>query len=425
MLINDVIIVTINYRLHILGFLSLPAFGIHGNNGLKDQQIALQWTYENIANFNGDPENICLFGESAGATCVHFQVLNEKSRKFIKSAICQSGTAFSSVLARLDTVENDVFKVAKLLGYKSDSIAEAFETLLKAPVQDLYENCEGNPKPIETILRMRRWLPVVEPESENAFLTKTILNLFVSQAGKVKIPMIFGTNDGDGMARVAGALKILDKLNENISIIFPKDISMHATSLATLSSDFKKFYFGNKDVSNDSLNELCAFFSDLIYLWSQTLSVDAMSLLMAESKLFLNEFRFVGKLNIQKKLVKLEELKGACHADDLFYLFGGVLESEVQLDPDSREEKVRANLCRMWTNFAKFNDPTPECDDFLKFKWDSIKPLSQQKLGDSNHECLVIDDNPRMVKNMKKHRMDFFKSKFRNFSSCPQAAAKL
>lgn len=87
---EDVIVVTINYRLHALGFLSLPEAGISGNAGLKDQQMALEWVYENVASFNGDPDKICFFGESAGAASVHLHTMNERSKKYINSAICQS-----------------------------------------------------------------------------------------------------------------------------------------------------------------------------------------------------------------------------------------------------------------------------------------------------------------------------------------------
>src|SRR4051812_14722441 len=90
---ENVIVVTINYRLHVLGFMSLPSLGISGNAGLKDQQMALQWVHENISNFNGDPNNICLFGESAGAACTHLHVLNDKSRGLLSKVILQSGTA--------------------------------------------------------------------------------------------------------------------------------------------------------------------------------------------------------------------------------------------------------------------------------------------------------------------------------------------
>lgn len=63
---QDVILVTCNYRLFILGFLSLNTPEYSGNMGLKDQQMALKWTFDNIEEFNGDSRRITVFGESAG-----------------------------------------------------------------------------------------------------------------------------------------------------------------------------------------------------------------------------------------------------------------------------------------------------------------------------------------------------------------------
>lgn len=66
MLQKDVVLVTINYRVGPIGFLSLkdPELGIPGNAGLKDQVFALKWIQRNISKFGGDPENVTIFGTS-------------------------------------------------------------------------------------------------------------------------------------------------------------------------------------------------------------------------------------------------------------------------------------------------------------------------------------------------------------------------
>lgn len=112
---KNVIVVTLNYRLSILGFLCLPDAGIYGNAGLKDQRLAMQWVQRNIEKFNGDPNNVTLFGESAGAACVHFHTLSSRSQKYFHKAICQSGNAVME-WAFDPNMEEKSKILAKLLG---------------------------------------------------------------------------------------------------------------------------------------------------------------------------------------------------------------------------------------------------------------------------------------------------------------------
>lgn len=93
---RGVILVTINYRLGVLGFLSHPllskedADGISGNYGTWDQVAALKWVHKNIAQFGGDPDNIMIFGQSAGAASIKNLVISNESKKLVSKAIIQS-----------------------------------------------------------------------------------------------------------------------------------------------------------------------------------------------------------------------------------------------------------------------------------------------------------------------------------------------
>ena len=93
---QGVVLVTINYRLGPLGFLSHPALsaegaGASGNYGLMDQQAALQWVKTNIAAFGGDASNVTIFGESAGGLSTHSQVVSPLAAGLFHKAIVQSG----------------------------------------------------------------------------------------------------------------------------------------------------------------------------------------------------------------------------------------------------------------------------------------------------------------------------------------------
>lgn len=73
---KDVIIITVNYRLGVFGFITTEDLISPGNNGLRDQIAALKWIQSNVANFGGDRHLVTIFGESAGGAAVSFLVLS-------------------------------------------------------------------------------------------------------------------------------------------------------------------------------------------------------------------------------------------------------------------------------------------------------------------------------------------------------------
>ena len=92
---NDVIIVTLNYRLNVFGFMNLATidknFEDSGYLGLKDQILALKWVKENISEFGGNPDNITIFGQSAGSISCMFLTVTPDAKGLFNKAIPQSG----------------------------------------------------------------------------------------------------------------------------------------------------------------------------------------------------------------------------------------------------------------------------------------------------------------------------------------------
>lgn len=89
---GDIVVVTFNYRLGILGFLNTNHESSPGNQGLHDQVAALKWIKSNIEYFGGDPNKITLAGESSGAVSAGFHLLSPLSRDLFNRAILQSGS---------------------------------------------------------------------------------------------------------------------------------------------------------------------------------------------------------------------------------------------------------------------------------------------------------------------------------------------
>ncbi|MGH0125763.1 UNVERIFIED_CONTAM: hypothetical protein FKN15_001597 [Acipenser sinensis] len=92
---GKVIVVSLNYRVGTLGFLSTGDANGPGNYGLWDQHMGIAWVHRNIKAFGGDPDNITLFGESAGSASVNFQILTPYNKGLVRRAISQSGVALS------------------------------------------------------------------------------------------------------------------------------------------------------------------------------------------------------------------------------------------------------------------------------------------------------------------------------------------
>jgi para-nitrobenzyl esterase len=140
---DGVVVVTINYRLGALGWLAHPALaaqpgGSTGNYGQMDQQAALRWVQRNIRQFGGDPYNVTIAGQSAGALSVLAHLISPGSRGLFQRAIVQSG---SFALTQLSLAQGEAFgeAFASSVGCGSQSA----DCLRQLPVSTLLDNFPG------------------------------------------------------------------------------------------------------------------------------------------------------------------------------------------------------------------------------------------------------------------------------------------
>jgi len=125
---KNVVIVSVNYRLGVFGFLAHPDLsaespaGISGNYGLLDQIAALKWIQDRIAQFGGDPNNVTLFGESAGAADIAYLMLSPLANGLFRKAISQSGGyPVNSTLTLQQSEKTGLKFAAELTGLANDS----------------------------------------------------------------------------------------------------------------------------------------------------------------------------------------------------------------------------------------------------------------------------------------------------------------
>ncbi len=182
---NGVIVVTINYRLGMLGFLSTPGLSAEspdhasGDYGLMDQQAALQWVQRNIGRFGGDPKNVTLFGVSAGGLSVLSQIASPTAHGLFDKAIVESGSysaALPGLQPNLTTAEARGSVFAQAVGCAAQDVS----CLRKLPVSTILANQGGGP------------LSVV-PNTGTAILPNSITDA-LSTGSINHVPVIEGSN---------------------------------------------------------------------------------------------------------------------------------------------------------------------------------------------------------------------------------------
>ncbi len=210
---DGIVLVTVNYRLGALGYLSHPALGQHsGNYGLMDQVAALEWVKRNIAQFGGDPGNVTLFGESAGGWSTMAVLATPSARGLYHKAIVQSGGGWYPPQTQADKDAAGV-KLLAPLGVSATSTAAELRAL---PVEKL-SPLVGDYTPFAD--------GVLMPETPSQALARGRLP---------DVPLIIGWNSGEDTLMGPGPLPeaTLKQIPAIAKMVYPKEAAAGDEALA-------------------------------------------------------------------------------------------------------------------------------------------------------------------------------------------------
>ncbi|ORY12878.1 Alpha/Beta hydrolase protein [Clohesyomyces aquaticus] len=193
---EDIVVVNINYRLSTLGFLAIPGTDIKGNYGIADQIVALDWVIANIASFGGDPKQITINGESAGAGSVRTLLGSPQAIGKYQAAIAMSnlgggvdlglngdyGTTYSSYYTIDQSYAVAGQKIFTSAGCNSSQVSSQISCLEKVPALQLVG--------LSTVARY-----VVQ---DGKYVNTPNLILSTRNASTAHVPVIFGVTADDG-----------------------------------------------------------------------------------------------------------------------------------------------------------------------------------------------------------------------------------
>lgn len=327
---TGVIVVTINYRLGVLGYLAHPELSadspqnISGNYGLMDQIAALKWVEDNIAAFGGNPDNVTVAGESAGALSVVALMASPEASGLFDKAVAQS--AYMVSMSHLSE---------EVAGHPS---AESQGQALMDRAFGVSSAQEMREIPVEDIIAKTSWAGFPFPNIDGHYLTDQFVDVF-DRGEQAPVPVLAGFNDGE--------IRSLRFLLPPV----PDSASAYETAIQTnyaeLSEDFLDYY-----PSDDLEESLLAITRDAMYGWTAERLAVSQSAIGQDSYFYLFDHGYpaVDEAGLH-----------AFHAMEIPYMFGNLSKAEPPW-PQAPETELESNLSttmmEYWTSFAATGTPT-------------------------------------------------------------------
>ncbi|KAJ6644259.1 Esterase B1 [Pseudolycoriella hygida] len=359
LLMADVVIVTINYRLGALGFLSLQdeSLNVPGNAAMKDQVMAMKFVQKNIRNFGGDPSNCTLFGHSAGGASVSWHCVSDMSKGLFQKAIIMSGCVLNKFAF---TPQRDwANRLARKLGYTGDNEGGSVLAFLnQADPVKIVEFQDSLLLPEERGKISLPFAPHIEPYINSETFNSELPIDLVRKAWSNDIDILLGVTSDEG-------LMFLEYYKETPSLLkmvklenlVPTELSVPDDSpiRMSLAEKLKKIYYP----SNTNPTEDAMAYGQL--RGDQTLCHGMQRIIQSRQhsgklgKTFYYCFAVDSPTQNHYRNAHLGLGKGVCHADEVSYLFKSTY---VDLpDKDSMEFIAITRFVSLFTSFATTGNP--------------------------------------------------------------------
>ncbi|XP_072330546.1 cholinesterase-like isoform X2 [Scyliorhinus torazame] len=371
--VENVIVVSMNYRLGALGFFAWPgSHDVPGNMGLFDQRLALKWVQDNIVAFGGNPRSVTLFGESAGAASVHLHILSAESHALFTRAILQSGSANAqwAVLQSAEAKRRAAI-LASNLECPSGNEAELVNCLRGKQPQEIVEKSLGILT--NNILSGCVFLPVVDGDFLTALPAKLI------QMGNFKqLQILAGVNKDEGsyflLYEAPGFSKDTDSLitreqflkGVNISVPETDDIGLGAIDFEYIDSTDENDTMKNRD----ALINVAGDYNFVCPLLDFTTKFAGRG-----------NTAYVYLFNQHASNAEWPQWMGVMHGYEIEFVFGIPLKEGSSYT--MAEKTLSRNMMHYWANFAKTGDPNePELHGM---RWPNYTPSTQKYITLNTH----------------------------------------
>ncbi|XP_045533089.1 juvenile hormone esterase-like [Pieris brassicae] len=368
---REMIVITFNYRLNVFGYLSLNSTSIPGNNGLRDIITLLRWVKANAKCFGGNPEDITLGGQSAGALNVHLLTLSKAAEGLFNKAILMSGTAISSFYTSSPIYAQFVAKLfLTSLGINTTDAEEAHHQLTQLPIEQIMQ---AN-KLVQDQIGMTAFFPVVETTLPGV---TTIIDddpavLLANGVGR-DLPLLVGFTSAEceTFRTNFDNLDMLARIQENPLMMLPIDLIYKLPPKVSLASAQKleKRYF-NKAPTMDKYVNAC---SDMFYVYPALQLAKMRMSTVDAAAMFLYQFSYDAVFNVIEKAMGIR-FDGAAHIEDLTFIFRtNSLQNWPGFSPPANEDRtISVWMTNFVQNFMNCNEPT--CEGY--HVWPSVNQRS-------------------------------------------------